>query len=48
MDVFQQLHAQGLTIVMVTHDPDIGKQCKRIVRIRDGQVTADERPEVKQ
>ncbi len=52
MDVFQQLHAQGLTIVMVTHDPDIGKQCKRIVRIRDGQIIADERsderPEVTQ
>jgi putative ABC transport system ATP-binding protein len=48
MDVFQQLHAQGLTIVMVTHDPDIGKQCKRIVRIRDGQIIADGRPEVTQ
>ena len=46
MDIFRQLHAQGMTIVMVTHDPDVGQQCKRIVRIRDGQITADERTEV--
>jgi putative ABC transport system ATP-binding protein len=43
MEIFHQLHAQGLTIVMVTHDPDIGGQCKRIVRIKDGQITSDER-----
>ncbi len=45
MDIFRQLHAQGLTIVMVTHDPDVGRQCKRIVHIRDGQITADEKTE---
>jgi putative ABC transport system ATP-binding protein len=43
MEIFRQLHAQGMTIVMVTHDSDIGSQCKRIVRIRDGQITSDER-----
>jgi putative ABC transport system ATP-binding protein len=43
MEIFHQLHAQGLTIVMVTHDPEIGGQCKRIVRIKDGRITADER-----
>ena len=43
MEIFHQLHAQGMTIVMVTHDSDIGSQCKRIVRIRDGQITSDER-----
>jgi putative ABC transport system ATP-binding protein len=48
MDIFRQLHAQGMTIVMVTHDPDVGQQCKRVVRIRDGQITADERTEVLQ
>ena len=25
MDIFRQLHAQGMTIVMVTHDPDVGQ-----------------------
>ena len=43
MDIFRQLHAQGLTIVMVTHDAEVSKQCKRIVAIRDGQVISDER-----
>jgi putative ABC transport system ATP-binding protein len=43
MEIFHQLHAQGMTIVMVTHDPEIGNQCKRIVRIKDGQITSDER-----
>jgi putative ABC transport system ATP-binding protein len=48
MDIFRQLHTQGMTIVMVTHDPEVSQQCKRIVRIRDGQITADERTEVLQ
>jgi putative ABC transport system ATP-binding protein len=43
MQIFHELHAQGMTIVMVTHDPNIGNQCKRIVRILDGQITSDER-----
>jgi len=42
MEILRQLHQQGLTIVMVTHDPDIANECERIVHIRDGQVTADE------
>jgi putative ABC transport system ATP-binding protein len=45
MAIFHELHAQGMTIVMVTHDPDIGNQCKRIVRIKDGRVVSDERLE---
>jgi putative ABC transport system ATP-binding protein len=43
MDIFHQLHAQGMTIVMVTHDPDLGSQSDRIVHIKDGQITSDER-----
>ena len=42
MDIFRSLHDQGMTIVMVTHDPDIAVQCERIVRIRDGVIAADE------
>jgi putative ABC transport system ATP-binding protein len=48
MALFHQLHAQGMTIVMVTHDSEVGQQCRRIVRIRDGQIMADEPTEVKQ
>jgi putative ABC transport system ATP-binding protein len=43
MDILRGLHNQGMTIVMVTHDPDIAMQCKRIVHIRDGKVHKDER-----
>ena len=42
MQIFQQLNDEGSTIVMVTHEPDIGAHCKRIVSIRDGHVIEDE------
>lgn len=42
MQIFQQLNDEGSTIVMVTHEPDIGHHCKRMVSIRDGRVTEDD------
>lgn len=42
MQIFQELNDEGITIVMVTHETDIGKHCKRTVIIRDGQVVADQ------
>jgi putative ABC transport system ATP-binding protein len=42
LQLFAELHGQGMTIVMVTHDPDIAAQCKRIVHIRDGKIYKDE------
>lgn len=45
MEIFQRLHReQGITIVMVTHDPNIAAQAQRIIRIQDGQVVAEEIP----
>ena len=38
MDVFKELHAQGKTIVIVTHDMEIAKQCGRIIEIADGEI----------
>ncbi|MGI9861782.1 ABC transporter ATP-binding protein [Moorella naiadis] len=42
MALLQQLHQEkGLTIVIVTHEPDIAAYCQRLVRIRDGQIIED-------
>ena len=43
MEILHQLHAQGLTIAMVTHDPDLAHEAERIVHIHDGRITSDER-----
>ena len=41
MALFQELHEQGITILIVTHDTDIAQQCKRIIRLADGLVVED-------
>ncbi|HXE80989.1 MAG TPA: ABC transporter ATP-binding protein [Vicinamibacterales bacterium] len=41
MEIFQRLNAQGLTIVLVTHEPDIAEYAGRIVTFRDGLIRAD-------
>jgi len=38
MGIFQELHKQGQTIVMVTHEEEYGKMAQRIVRLDDGQI----------
>lgn len=42
MDIFKSLNDDGKTIVMVTHEPDIAEQTKRILVMRDGKLTSDE------
>jgi putative ABC transport system ATP-binding protein len=42
MALFQELNDQGITIVLVTHEPDIAVYAKRIVEMRDGQIRRDE------
>jgi putative ABC transport system ATP-binding protein len=42
MAIFHRLHQErGITVVLVTHEPSLGAQAERIVRIRDGQVISD-------
>jgi putative ABC transport system ATP-binding protein len=41
MAIMQALNARGLTIVLVTHEPDVAAYCPRQVRFRDGRVLAD-------
>lgn len=40
MDVFKELHAQGKTVVIVTHDMGVAQQCERIIEITDGRIAA--------
>lgn len=42
MAVFQELNREGVTIVLVTHEPDIAQHTKRIVMFRDGFLKSDE------
>ncbi|WP_206811591.1 ABC transporter ATP-binding protein [Paradesulfitobacterium ferrireducens] len=42
MAIFQDLHASGNTILIVTHEPDIAEYTRRIVRFRDGEIVGDE------
>lgn len=41
MGVFQQLNAKGITIVMVTHEPDIARYTRRMVVLKDGKIIKD-------
>jgi len=41
MRLFDRLHAEGQTIIMVTHEDDIARHAKRIIRMRDGRIVSD-------
>jgi putative ABC transport system ATP-binding protein len=43
MDIFQKLNDEGLTIVLVTHEPDIAQFAKRSIQFRDGKIRRDDR-----
>ena len=42
MALFQELNEQGITIVLVTHEPEVAVYAKRIVEVRDGRIVRDE------
>ena len=43
MNLFDEIHAKGNTVILVTHEEDIAKHAHRIIRLRDGMIESDER-----
>lgn len=42
LQIFQELNDAGITVIMVTHEPDVANHGKRIIRVRDGRLVEDE------
>ncbi len=43
MEILKGIHADGMTILVITHEEDIAEQTERIVRLKDGLITSDEK-----
>lgn len=41
LNLFQKLNEDGLTLLVVTHDPDVASRCKRIIKMTDGKIISD-------
>ncbi|MEK6542919.1 MAG: ABC transporter permease [Elusimicrobiota bacterium] len=42
MDILQRLNAQGITVILVTHEPEIAAYARRVIRMKDGMIQSDE------
>ena len=43
MEVLQNINDKGITLLIVTHEEDIAKMCKRIVHLKDGVIVEDKK-----
>jgi len=43
--LFSQLHQEGITVILVTHEMDVARQTQRIIRLLDGRIISDEKVE---
>ena len=43
LDVFDDMNAQGRTVVMITHEDDVAERAKRVIRLIDGEIVEDRR-----
>ena len=41
LDIFRRLHKEGTTLIVVTHDPEVGEVAQRIVRLEHGKIVSD-------
>jgi putative ABC transport system ATP-binding protein len=46
MTLFEQIHANGNTLIIVTHEDDISRHAHRIVRLKDGEISSDLKNEI--
>ncbi|MDP2059594.1 MAG: macrolide ABC transporter ATP-binding protein, partial [Flavobacteriaceae bacterium] len=42
MNLFDEIHKKGNTVILVTHEEDVAKHAHRIIRLRDGLIESDE------
>ncbi len=46
LEIFRQLHKEGTSLIVVTHDPEVGEEAQRIVRLEHGKVISDQKNEL--
>ena len=46
LDIFKQLHREGTSLVVVTHDPEVGEVAQRMVRLDHGRIVSDQKNEL--
>ena len=45
LGIFRQLHKEGTSLIVVTHDPEVGEEAQRIIRLDHGKITSDRKNE---
>lgn len=43
MQILRELHSEGRTVILITHDNEIAEQADRVIKIRDGKIVSDTR-----
>lgn len=46
LEIFRQLHKEGTSMIVVTHDPEVGEEAQRIVRLEHGKIISDQKNEL--
>ncbi len=46
MQILRDLHGEGRTVILITHDNEIAEQADRVIKIRDGRIVSDTRQDM--